>query len=91
VRHAVDAGLDVSLYKCQYDAGKVADIETLQLAQELGMQLTVASVKKAAWAGSLSKVRWLHEEQHCRYTALSTCGLLWEAALQCLPTSSSMA
>ena len=69
---ARDIGLDLSLSKCQYIAGKVADIATLQCADSLGMPLSNSVLRGALWAGCVSKLRWLHEEQHCPLHSLSS-------------------
>jgi hypothetical protein len=46
-------------------AGKYADIDTLLVAQELGLLLSPALMRGAAASKCLSKLEWLHTEQHC--------------------------
>jgi hypothetical protein len=48
-------------------AGRYASIETLKVAQELGMSFTLCPyvVLGAAESGDIEKLRWLLDEQHC--------------------------
>jgi hypothetical protein len=52
-------------YVVQYQAGVHADQETLVTAHELGLQYSPHVLNGALRSGDLSKVMWLHTEQHC--------------------------
>jgi hypothetical protein len=56
--------LDAKDWRLRRSAGLLADIATLAAAQQLGLSLTDAVVRSAAET-SLSKLHWLHTEQHC--------------------------
>jgi hypothetical protein len=47
-------------------AGRVADISTLQAAQELELPLCDEVLRGAAEAGSVLKLQWLHLDQCCQ-------------------------
>jgi hypothetical protein len=62
--------------RLQQLAGSCADLPTLQAAAELGLRFTPTAIHNAVRSCSLSKVIWLHEEQHCELSE----GLLAAAA-----------
>ena len=49
-------------YKLSRIAGRLADLTTLQLAAELGLNLNGDVVRGAVTSGSIEKLRWLHAE-----------------------------
>jgi hypothetical protein len=62
----------------QYAAGKAADLSTLQLAHDLGLELNAEVLRGAAASASLPKLGWLHTimncelpDDICRYAASS--------------------
>jgi hypothetical protein len=64
--------------RLHYAAGKAADLGTLHLAHELGLELNNEVLRGAAASASLPKLGWLHTIMHyelpddiCRYAASS--------------------
>jgi hypothetical protein len=60
-------------WKLQRFAGRCADIESLELAHSYGMPHSRHVMAGAAESGSISKLQWLHTEQHCDLRAQITC------------------
>jgi hypothetical protein len=58
-------GLHLNAYKSEFYIGKCATIETLKTAQQLGLAMTPVVARGAAVSGSLPKLAWLCDEQHC--------------------------
>jgi hypothetical protein len=72
VRLAVELGfvLDPKSWWCQFNAGQCADIETLkQLHEQYHMPYIEVVSRAAAQSGTVRKMQWLLDEQHCPLAA----------------------
>jgi hypothetical protein len=62
VKLAVECGLDCASPKCQYAAGKHADVATLTTAFELGLEYTSATMHGTSQCNKIAEVHFLHAQ-----------------------------
>jgi hypothetical protein len=69
LRLAHNCSLDSRTLNYAYAAGACADFATLMAALELGAPWLAGILYGAAAVGSVSKLAWLHTQQHCQLPA----------------------
>jgi hypothetical protein len=76
---------DPASWSCQFNAGRVADIETLrELHEQHQMPYTEDVSRGAARSGSVSKLQWLLDEQQCPAPDNLDCAAVYAPTLDML-------